>query len=45
MKRNGKLKYQPLPDLPPEEFEALKADIAERGIQYHVRPRRIRQYH
>jgi hypothetical protein len=24
--------YQLLPDMPPEEFEALKADIAERGI-------------
>jgi len=34
--KNGKLKYQPLPDLPPEEFEALKADIAENGLQYPV---------
>ena len=25
-------KYQVLPDLPPEQFEALKADIAERGV-------------
>lgn len=33
---NGKPKYQPLPDLPPEEFEALKADIAENGLQYPV---------
>lgn len=29
-------KYQPLPDLPPEEFEVLKADIAEKGLQYPV---------
>ena len=28
--KNGKPKYQPLPDLPPEEFEALKADIARK---------------
>ena len=41
--RNGKAavttprpKFQPLPDLPPDEFDALKADIAQRGIQYHV---------
>ncbi len=41
--RNGKAagtvprpKYQFLPDLPPEEFEALKADVAVRGIQYAV---------
>ena len=33
---NGKPKYQPLPDLPPEEFAALKADIAENGLQYPV---------
>jgi hypothetical protein len=25
-------KYQLLPALPPEAFEALKADIAERGV-------------
>jgi ParB-like chromosome segregation protein Spo0J len=25
-------KYQLLPELPPEQFEALKADIAERGV-------------
>lgn len=25
-------KYQVLPDMPPEQFEALKADIAERGV-------------
>ena len=35
-KANGKPRYQPLPDLPPEEYESLKADIAERGIQYHL---------
>ena len=35
-KTNGRPRYQPLPDLPTDEFEALKADIAERGIQYHV---------
>jgi site-specific DNA-methyltransferase (adenine-specific) len=33
---NGRPKYQVLPDLPPEEFEALKADIAQRGVQYAV---------
>lgn len=27
-----KEKYQLLPELPPEQFEALKADIAERGV-------------
>ncbi|MHB0959277.1 MAG: DNA methyltransferase [Pirellulaceae bacterium] len=27
-------KYQPLPDLPPDEYEALKRDIAENGLQY-----------
>jgi site-specific DNA-methyltransferase (adenine-specific) len=32
----GKPKYQVLPDLPSEEFEALKADIALRGVQYAV---------
>ena len=25
-------KYQVLPSMPPEQFEALKADIAERGV-------------
>ena len=25
-------KYQVLPDMPPEQIEALKADIAERGV-------------
>jgi ParB-like chromosome segregation protein Spo0J len=25
-------KYQLLPELPPEQFEALKADIAKRGV-------------
>ena len=34
--RNGRPKYQPLPDLPPDEFEILKADIAQRGLQYPV---------
>ena len=33
---NGKPKYQPLPDLPPDEFEILKSDIAENGLQYPV---------
>lgn len=33
---NGKPKYQPLPDLPTTEFEILKADIAENGLQYPV---------
>ena len=28
-------KFQPLPDLPPNEFAALKADIAERGGGHH----------
>ena len=27
-----KEKYQVLPDMPSEQFEALKADIAERGV-------------
>lgn len=27
-----KEKYQLLPELPPEQFEALKTDIAERGV-------------
>ncbi len=25
-------KYQVKPNMPPEQFEALKADIAERGV-------------
>lgn len=29
-------KYQPLPDLPPEEFESLKADIVQNGIRVAV---------
>ena len=29
---NGRPKFQPLPDVPPEKSEALKADIAERGV-------------
>ena len=33
---NGRPKYQLLPDLPPDEFEALKADIAVKGIQVAV---------
>ncbi len=33
---NGKPKYQFFPDLPPDKFEALKADIALHGIQYAV---------
>ena len=33
---HGKPKYQFFPDLPPDEFEALKADIALHGIQYAV---------
>ena len=28
--------YQVFPDLPPEEFETLKRDIAERGVQAAV---------
>ena len=28
--------YQVFPDLPPEEFETLKRDIAERGVQVAV---------
>jgi hypothetical protein len=33
---NGRPKYQPMPDLSPDEFEILKADIAENGLQYPV---------
>ena len=29
-------KYQVLPELPPEQYEALKADIAERGVMVPV---------
>jgi len=29
-------KYQPLPDLPAEDFEALKADIAANGVQIPI---------
>ena len=36
MAKNDKPKYQPFPDLPPDEFEALKADIEERGLQYPI---------
>ena len=25
-------KYQVMPNMPPEQFDALKADIAERGV-------------
>ena len=32
--KNGKPKYQPLPDLPPDQFTILKKDIAENGLQY-----------
>src|ERR1035437_3142991 len=28
--------YQVFPDLPPEEFETLKRDIAERGVQVAI---------
>jgi ParB-like chromosome segregation protein Spo0J len=34
--RPAKPKYQPLPDLPPDGFEALKADIAQNGLQYPI---------
>ncbi len=33
---NGRPKYQLLPDLPPDEFESLKADIAVKDIQVAV---------
>ena len=33
---NGKPKYQPMPDLPIDEFEILKTDIAKNGLQYPV---------
>ena len=33
---NGTPKYQPMPDLSPDEFEVLKADIAENGLLYSV---------
>ena len=35
-KSNGLPRYQPLPDLSPDEFEILKSDIAENGLQYPV---------
>ena len=35
-RKSGKPKYQLLPDLPPEEFEPFKADIAVKGIQVAV---------
>lgn len=34
MKMNGKPNYQVLPDLPPDEFESLKSDISENGLNY-----------
>ena len=34
--RNGRPKYQLLPDLPPDEFQTLKADIADKGVLYAV---------
>jgi hypothetical protein len=36
LSHNGKPKYQPLPDLSPDEFAVRKADIAENGLQYPV---------
>ncbi|MCH7685826.1 MAG: ParB N-terminal domain-containing protein, partial [Planctomycetes bacterium] len=33
---NGTPKFQPMPDLSPDEFEVLKADIAENGLEYPV---------
>lgn len=30
---NGKPKYQPMPDLSPDEYELLKTEIAENGLQ------------
>ena len=33
---NGRPTYQPMPDLSSDEFEVLKADIAENGLQYPV---------
>lgn len=35
-KQPGRPKYQPLPDLPPDEFSVLKADIEASGLQYPV---------
>jgi ParB-like chromosome segregation protein Spo0J len=35
-KRTNRPQYQLLPDLPPEEFASLKADIEENGLQYPV---------
>jgi len=34
--KHGKPKYQFFPDLPHEEYESLKADVAVHGIQYAV---------
>ena len=34
--KHGRPKYQFFPDLPPEEYESLKADVAVHGIQYAV---------
>jgi len=34
--KTARPKYQPLPDLSPEEFDILKSDIAEHGIQIPV---------
>lgn len=36
VKRNGPPKYQPMPDLSPDEFELLKSDIDENGLQYPI---------
>ena len=36
IKNNGTPKYQPMPDLTPDEFELLKSDIAENGLQYPI---------
>ncbi len=33
---NGTPKYQPMPDLSPDEFELLKSDIKENGLQYPI---------
>lgn len=35
-RNKGMIHFQPLPDLSPEEFEVLKADIAENGLRYPV---------
>jgi ParB-like chromosome segregation protein Spo0J len=36
MPTKKKSPYQPLPDLPSDEFAALKADVAENGLHYPV---------